>query len=200
LELLPLTSRGTSEATRPNRLSLDCWIPRLPPSLHRPHVAAIQGLQVLHRLHRSRTRLPLPHSTIRAVGRCTTVEAIAPPLLCLPAIAVAGPGYHVAISNRHAPRGGRGSTRGQSASQATHSASCAPPVAPPPPIRLPLSTTTASTNRHIQRGDEGRGSRQGIMAFRAALTRFTRHAAFTIQLPPSAIAVPTSRRNRGGDG
>jgi hypothetical protein len=197
LELLPPTSRGTTEATRPTRLSLDCWIPRLPPSLHRPHVATIQGLQVLHRLHRSRTRLPLQHSTIRAIGCCTTAEAVAPPLLCVSAIVVVGPGYHIAISNRHAPQGGKGkgSSRGQSASQATHAASCAPPVAPPPPIKLPLSTTATSTNRHIQRGDEGRGSRRGIMAFQVALTRFTRHAAFAIQLPLSAIAVPTSRRN-----
>jgi hypothetical protein len=47
-------------------------------------------------------------------------------------------------------------------------------------------------------GDGGRGNNRGLMAFQAALTRSIRHAAFAIQLPPSAIVVSTSHCNRRG--
>jgi hypothetical protein len=79
------------------------------------------------------------------------------------------------------------------------------PTRPPalhPSRRLHQPVATEHDHRinhhRIRKGDGGRGSSRGLTAFQAALTRSTRHAAFSVQLPPSTTDVLTSRCNRKG--
>jgi hypothetical protein len=84
----------------------------------------------------------------------------------------------IARSNRLAPRGGRG--KGE---HCLH--------------QLAATERDQRINHHrIRKGDGGRGSSRGLTTFHAALTRSTRHAAFTVQVPSRATDVLTSRCNR----
>jgi hypothetical protein len=76
------------------------WPPSLPPTLHRLHVAAIQGLHTLHRLHHSCTCSSLPRSTICAANRRTTAEVIVcsrrATIIVPTRVAIARPSHHIA--------------------------------------------------------------------------------------------------------
>jgi hypothetical protein len=189
LELLPPTPRGPTKAIRPAKLSPDHWI-------HCRHTPEWSGSCRGHMASKAATRAPPParrhhlRSTRAAptppftdISDAPTLHHLhaQPPLQdcrCRTRPPSLGP-----TALRHKEGGGRGGSQGPSASQAAHTASRAPPVTPPPP-----------TSCHRARSPH----QPPLTAFQAALTRSTRHAAFTIQLPPRATDVLTSCCNWRG--
>jgi hypothetical protein len=139
LELLPPTPRGPTEAIRPAKLSPDHWI-------HCRHTPEWSGSCRGHMAAKAATCAPPParrhhlRSTSAAPSPSFTDISDAPALHHLRAqpplrdcrcrTRPPSPGP---TALRHEEGGGRGSSRGPSASQAAHTASCAPPIAPPPP-------------------------------------------------------------------